>query len=158
MSQPIEIMVPTGNKVREQSANLIEQDLEAVGFTVEQVTYDFPTTLEKARAADYDLYLGGIVVPVDPDLTSYFGAAGGSNYAHLNDPEVNALLEAGKSETDSAKRKEIYDEFQVMMQEKSPIVPLYSQHDIIIKQDALNGGIKEYWGGSLYDVHEWTLN
>ncbi|MGO4994131.1 ABC transporter substrate-binding protein [Jeotgalibaca porci] len=158
MSQPIEIMVPTGNKVREQSANLIEQDLEAVGFTVEQVTYDFPTTLEKARAADYDLYLGGIAVPVDPDLTSYFGAAGGSNYANLNDPEVNALLEAGKSETDSAKRKEIYDEFQVMMQEKSPIVPLYSQHDVIIKQDALNGGIKEYWGGSLYDVHEWTLN
>lgn len=158
MSQPIEIMVPTGNKVREQSANLIEQDLEAVGFTVQQVTYDFPTTLEKARMADYDLYLGGIVVPVDPDLGSYFGSFGGSNYANITDTEIDALLDAGKAETDSAKRKEIYDAFQVAMQQKAPIVPLYSQHDILIKQDALNGGIKEYWGGSLYDVQEWTLN
>ncbi|MGP6140199.1 ABC transporter substrate-binding protein [Jeotgalibaca sp. A127] len=158
MSEPIELMVPTGNKVREQSANLIEQDLEAVGFTVEQVTYDFPTTLEKARAADFDLYLGGIAVPVDPDLASYFGSEGGSNYAHIQDAEIDAMLEAGKSETDSAKRKEIYDAFQVMLQEKAPIVPLYSQHDIVIKQDNLTGGIKEYWGGSLYDVHEWTLD
>lgn len=158
MSKPIELMVPSGNKVREQSANLIEQDLEAVGFVVEQVTYDFPTTLEKARLADYDLYLGGIAVPVDPDLSSYFGSTGGSNYAQVNDEEIDALLAAGNAETDSAKRKEVYDQFQVMMQEKAPIVPLYSQHDIVIKHDNLTGGIKEYWGGSLYDVNEWTLN
>lgn len=158
MTRPIELMVPTGNRVRELSANLIEQDLEAVGFIVEQVTYDFPTTLEKARAADYDLYLGGIGVPVDPDLTSYFGAVGASNHSKLDDPEIEALLEAGKVETDSAKRKEIYDEFQVVLQEKAPILPLYSQSDIVIKNKNLDGGINAYWGGSLYDVHEWTIS
>lgn len=157
LSKPIEIMVPTGNKVREQSANLIEQDLEAVGFTVEQVTYDFPTTLEKARAADYDIYLGGIVVPVDPDMTTYFGTTGSSNYSAVSNPELDELLDAGKAETDSAKRKEIYDEFQVKMQEQAPMLPLYSQHDIFIQHDVLDGGMKEYWGGSLYDVHTWTL-
>lgn len=157
MNDPIEIMVPTGNKVREQSANLIEQDLEAVGFNVEQVTYDFPTTLEKARSGDYDVYLGGIAVPVDPDMTSYFGSTGGSNYAQVQNPEVDALLEQGKSETDSAKRKEIYDQFQVVMQEQAFILPLYSQNDIVIKNESLNGGINPYWGGSLYNVHEWTL-
>lgn len=157
MSDPLELMVPTGNKVREQSANLIEQDLEAVGFTVEQVTYDFPTTLEKARSGDYDLYLGGIAVPVDPDLTSYFGSAGSSNYAQINSPEIDALLEQGKAETDSTKRKEIYDQFQVVMQEQAPMLPLYSQSDIVIKHDSLNGGIGAYWGGSLYNIQDWTL-
>ena len=158
MTQPIELMVPTGNQVREQSANLIEQDLEAVGFVVEQVTYDFPTTLERTRAADYDLYLGGIAVPVDPDLTSYFGSTGGSNHSQLESPEIDGLLAAGKSETDSAERKKIYDEFQVVMQEQAPIVPLYSQHDTVIQYDFLDGGLGAYWGGSLYNVHEWTLN
>ncbi len=157
LSRPIEIMVPVGNKVREQSANLIEQDLEAVGFTVEQVTYDFPTTLEKARAGEFDLYLGGIAVPVDPDLMTYFGSSGASNYSAINHPELDKLLEAGQDEPDSTKRKEIYDEFQVVMQEQAPILPLYSQHDIIIKQDALNGGLTEFWSGSLYDVHKWSF-
>lgn len=158
MSEPIEIMVPTGNKVREQSANLIEQDLEAVGFTVEQVTYDFPTTLEKARAKEYDLYLGGIAVPVDPDMTTYFGSAGNSNHSAIQSEEIDGLLEQGNSETDSTKRKEIYDELQVVLQEQAPILPLYSQNDIVIQNESLNGGIKEYWGGSLYDIQDWTLN
>lgn len=157
LSQPIEIMVPAGNKVREQSANLIEQDLEAVGFIIEQVTYDFPTTLEKARAADYDIYLGGIVVPVDPDLTTYFSSIGASNYSNIQNPEIDALLEAGKAESDSSKRKEIYNEFQVKMQEQAPILPLYSQHDVIVKQDRLKGGITEYWGGSLNDIQTWII-
>lgn len=157
MANPIELMVPTGNKVREQSANLIEQDLEAVGFTVEQVTYDFPTTLEKARAGDYDLYLGGIAVPVDPDLTTYFSSAGSSNYTQLKSPEIDALLEQGKSETDSTKRAAIYNEFQELMQEQAPMLPLYSQNDIVIKNDSLNGGINEYWAGSLYNIQDWTL-
>lgn len=157
VNEPIEIMVPTGNKVREQSANLIEQDLEAIGLTVEQVTYDFPTTLEKARAADYDIYLGGIAVPVDPDMTSYFSSSGSSNYTQIENKEIDALLEQGKSETDSAKRKEIFDEFQVVLQEQAPMLPLYSQNDIMIKNEALNGGINEYWGGSLYNVQDWTL-
>lgn len=157
MSDPIELMVPTGNKVREQSANLIEQDLEAVGFTVEQVTYDFPTTMDKARASEYDLYLAGIAVPVDPDMTSYFGSMGSSNYTLVNSPEIDALLEQGKAETDSAKRKEIYDQFQVVMQEQAPMLPLYSQSDTVVKNDSLDGGIGEYWAGSLYNVQEWTL-
>lgn len=157
MSQPIELMVPTGNQVREQSANLIEQDLEAVGFIVEQVTFDFPTTLERTRAADYDLYLGGIAVPVDPDLTSYFSSAGSSNHSQLENAELDGLLEAGKAETDSAERKKIYDAFQVAMQEQAPIVPLYSQYDMVIQYDFLNGGLGSYWGGSLYNVNEWTL-
>lgn len=157
MADPIELMVPTGNKVREQSANLIEQDLEAVGFTVEQVTYDFPTTLEKAKLGDYDLYLGGISVPVDPDLTSYFGSTGSSNYTQLKSPEIDALLEQGKSETDSTKRTAIYNEFQKLMQEQAPMLPLYSQNDIVIKNDSLNGGINEFWAGSLYNLQDWTL-
>lgn len=157
MNDPIELMVPTGNKVREQSANLIEQDLEAVGFTVEQITYDFPTTLEKARLGDYDLYLGGISVPVDPDLASYFGSTGGSNYSQIENAEIDVLLEKGKWETDSTKRKEIYDDFQLMLQEQSPMLPLYSQNDIVIKNDSLNGGINEYWAGSLYNIQDWTL-
>lgn len=158
MSEPIEIMVPTGNKVREQSANLIEQDLEAVGFIVEQITYDFPTTLEKAKAGEYDLYLGGIAVPVDPDMTTYFGSAGNSNHSAIQSEEIDGLLEQGNSETDSTKRKEIYDELQVVLQEQAPILPLYSQNDIVIQNESLNGGIKEYWGGSLYDVQDWTLD
>ena len=157
LTQPIEIMVPVGNKVREQSANLIEQDLEAVGFVVEQVTLDFPTSLERARAKDYDLYLGGIAVPVDPDMAVNFGTNGASNHSAISHPTIDELLEKGQAETDSTKRKEIYDELQEVLQEVAPILPLYSQHDIIVKNDVLQGGIEEYWGGSLYNLHEWTL-
>ncbi|ALV22874.1 Oligopeptide ABC transporter, periplasmic oligopeptide-binding protein OppA [Carnobacterium antarcticum] len=157
MSQEIEIVVPVGNKVREQSAVLIQQDLEAVGFKVKLSNFDFPTVMEKGRSGDFDLMMYGYALNIDPDVTNYVGPEGVSNYSNYENPKNTALLEAGLAETDPEKRKAIYDEAQEIWQDDMFIVPLYSALDIVVKNETLNGGITEFWPGSLTDVEAWTL-
>ncbi|QQP70770.1 ABC transporter substrate-binding protein [Carnobacterium sp. CS13] len=158
MSQEIRLVVPIGNKVREQYANLIEQDLKAVGFNVVQTTYDFPTTLELAQKGEYDLMLMGYAFTVDPDVSTYFASHGASNYSSYNDPESDALLEAGKKATTFEERQEIYNEFQVLWQKEMYVLPLYSDSQFAVKRNELTGGAKEFWAGSLSDISEWTLS
>lgn len=158
LNQEIEIVVPVGNKVREQSAVLIQQDLEAVGFKIKLSNFDFPTVMEKGRAGDFDLMMFGYSLNIDPDVSNYVGPDGVSNYSNYENPKSTALLEAGLAETDPEKRKVIYDEAQEIWQDDMFNVPLYSALDIVVKNKILNGGITDFWPGSLTDVETWTLN
>lgn len=52
-------------------------------------------------------------------------SAGGRNYAYINDPEIDALIDAAAGEADKAKRAEMYEELQVRLTtEIIPWVPI----------------------------------
>ncbi len=42
-------------------------------------------------------------------------STGGRNYAHVNDPEIDALIDAAVAETDDSKRAEMYEELQQIL-------------------------------------------
>lgn len=155
---PLEFVVPTGNAVRQQNGNLIEQWFEEIGVSVNQSNYDFPTWLAMAQDLDYDIGLMGWGHTVDPNISSYVQTGAPSNNMGVADPVIDDLLEQGSAGTDFDSRFSIYAELQQHLQDEMPIVPLYSDSQFGVKVDYLNGGIKEYWAGSLYDVHEWTLD
>lgn len=154
--QTISFSVPVGNVVREQNGDLIEQWLIDVGFSISQENYDFPTWLALMNDHDYDIGLVGWPHTVDPDLTSYVHSSTNS-MAH-QDTYIDELLEEGMSEVTFEDRYEIYAELQEYLKEQAYVIPLYSEYDIAVRVDYLDGGIKEFWVGSIHDVHEWTLN
>ena len=49
------MLVPKGNQVREQSALLIQQDLQKIGVKVKIETYDFTTLLQMLREGERGL-------------------------------------------------------------------------------------------------------
>ena len=57
----------------------------------------------------------------------------------LNDPEIDALIEAGDSETDAGKRMEIYKEFQKKIVEMAPHIPMYNQARLRTSRTYLKG-------------------
>lgn len=154
--QTISFSVPVGNVVREQNGDLIEQWLIDVGFSISQENYDFPTWLALMNDHDYDIGLVGWPHTVDPDLTSYVHTSTNS-MAH-QDTYIDELLEEGMSEVTFEERYEVYAELQEYLKEQAYVIPLYAEYDIAIRVDYLDGGIKEFWVGSIHDIHEWTLN
>ncbi|CAI9393473.1 ABC transporter substrate-binding protein [Niallia sp. Sow4_A1] len=152
----IEFVVPIGNKVREQSANIIAENLKAVGLKLNTTTYDFPTIMSKAKAGDYDLMLIGFTNTIDPDLTTIYGSSGSSNYTMYNNPKVDELLEKGKQEPDTEKRKQIYNELQEIWSEELPIFTLYSDYDFAaVSKDVAFGGPKIF--GFHNELYKWSL-
>lgn len=150
------LIVPTGNNIREQSANIISENLKDVGLQVEIVKYDFPTTMQKADEGEHDLLLMGFTLTLDPDVSSVYGTDGAYNWMKYNNPEAQKLLEQGKSEPEVEKRKEIFDELQEVWQKDLPLISLYSDSQLsAVSEDVIYGGPKPF--STLADLHMWDI-
>lgn len=157
-STPINFVVPTGNSVREQSADIILQNLQAIGLNVQESKYDFPTVLSMGQSGDFDLLLIGFSFNVDPDVTTLYGPGSTYNYTGWESEEATALLDQGKAEPDVDKRKEIYNRLQEIWQEEMPILTTYSDHSIAVKSKALTvGGAGQFWNGTLSNLNAWEF-
>lgn len=157
VSKEIVLSVPLGNILREQSADLIQQDLKAIGLNVKQEKVDFPTLLAKSRKGDFQMILIGYGLTVDPDYSSYFVPGGSNNYAHTDDPKLTKMMLDAANMTSAQQRKAAYSEIQQYLKDEQFITALYSPDYIIAQSKNLKGGIKEFWDGSQTNLHEWSL-
>ncbi len=88
-NRELQVLVSTGNEVREKSAILIQQDLQKIGIKTKIQTLDFPTLLTNARNGDYDLCFIGSSGSVDPSESVPNVTAGYmNNFAQLSDPTL----------------------------------------------------------------------
>ncbi|HLO11646.1 MAG TPA: ABC transporter substrate-binding protein, partial [Pseudoneobacillus sp.] len=104
---PLELVVPIGNKVREQSAPILAQNLEKIGVKTKITNYDFPTIMQKGKAGEFDLLLIGFTLTLDPDVSSVYSTGSTYNFMGYSDPQMDELLLKGKQEADVEKRKVI---------------------------------------------------
>jgi peptide/nickel transport system substrate-binding protein len=154
-SKELTLQVPLGNVLREQSADLIQQDLKAIGLNVKQQKLDFPTVLGNAKKGDYELLLLGYGLTADPDYSSYFIPGGSSNFAHTDDPTLTDMMLKAAAMTSADQRKTAYVEIQKYMRDNQFVTSLYETDYIMAQSKNLKGGIKDFWEGSLDDINEW---
>lgn len=155
-NKALNVTVPTGNKVREQSADLITQDLEAIGLKVKTTTYDFPTLLANARKGAFDLMFIGFTNTLDPDVSSIYKTGSSSNYPKYSSKQTDELLAAGKAEPDVEKRKAIYSELQKIWNEDLPVFTLYSDNDFAAVSKKVAEGEPKIFGYHK-DLQNWSL-
>ena len=156
-SKKITLLVPIGNVLREQSADLIQQNLKAIGLTVELQKLDFPTMHSRAMKGDFEMLLIGLTQPADPDYSNYYMPGSAGNYSHTNDAKLTALLNEGAAKTDFNERKVIYQQIQQYIKDNQFVTSLYAQNYFIIQDKSLSGGIKDFWNGSLDDIEKWSF-
>jgi peptide/nickel transport system substrate-binding protein len=109
---PLEFTLTVPNDtVTLATAQLLQQQAEAVGVTINVDAVEQATLINKAIAGDFEAtafrnHAGG-----DPDQQYIWWYGGGlTNFGRFDDPEINALLDEGRSSSDQARRSEIYEE------------------------------------------------
>ncbi len=154
-SQEIVLQVPIGDILREQSADIIQQNLHALGLNVKQQKLDFPTVLSNARKGEYDLMLLGYGTTIDPDYSQYFLPDADNNFSHIHDLKLTEMMTHAALLSNFEERKSAYGKVQEYMRDNQFVVTLYSRDQIIVRSKKLKGGIKDFWEGSLNDVNQW---
>ena len=130
-NRELEVLVSTGNEVREKSAILIQQDLQKIGIKTRIQTLDFPTLLSNARNGEYDLCFIGSAGSVDPSESVPNVTAGYMiKFTRLSDPTLGLLGEAGAKEITFEARKEAYDKYQQELFKQMPMAFLYFTNDL----------------------------
>lgn len=130
------------NGMQAKMALVIQQQLQEAGFDVELVPLD-PPAMYKASFFEktklFDMFLGAYTMGIDPDTYAVFFNDNPEAYFHLEDKALGSLLKQAKVETNHAKRVELYNQVQQMIQDTKTFYPFGGSMGIIAHDKALSG-------------------
>lgn len=145
----LDLAYPTGNKLRERSAPVLEENLEAVGINVNlHPPKEFSAYLDDIFYNDtpdkkVDLYLlGWSLSSGDPDPSGLWNIEAQYNISRWNNAESDALIQKALQTPeafDQDFRIDVYHEWQNLFATDLPAVLLYAQNKIYAFNDRLRG-------------------
>ncbi|MFB3763873.1 MAG: ABC transporter substrate-binding protein [Methanotrichaceae archaeon] len=137
-----DILYRTNELIRRDIAIAVQTDLNSIGMKVNLVGKS-PGEMTKVMMHENFLRAGGN--PMDPDDYNYneFNSAfinvGTSNLASYSNPQVDKLLEEGRTTFDKEKRKEIYQQLQTILAEDQPTAFIAFGNTLYAVSDKLTG-------------------
>ncbi|MDQ3539433.1 MAG: ABC transporter substrate-binding protein, partial [Chloroflexota bacterium] len=127
-----------------RAAQVIQSQLGDIGVQMEIQQLEFATLLEEAQAASHQAEMMGYTYS-DPDIAyTWFhsdNAGGGLNMSHITDPELDALIIAGRSEIEPEARAEIYADVQRYISDLALWIPLWMDEYSIGFNRSLQNGV-----------------
>lgn len=152
----ITLKYPSGNKVREQSAPLIQANLKAVGIKVNLQLMEFATLSTAVfDERNMDAWLMGWGLSLDPDPGAIFlpdnkwGRVTG-----WTSSRNEQLIKDGTRVLKVSERKPIYVEWAQILNDELPYVFLYSQNDIEAMRTDRVKGVRADARGMLWNIWE----
>lgn len=137
----------TGNATVEQAATLIQQYWTDIGVNTEIEVLEFSTFITEVRdnrgPDGYYTFVSYMTPEPEPDgIYAYFhssNAERGSNFTAYKNPEVDALLEMGREETNREKRREAYAKVQEILAEDQTRIFLFYPPTNLVRRKTLKG-------------------
>jgi peptide/nickel transport system substrate-binding protein len=144
------VVTNAGNRSRERMATMIQQDLTALGVTVNIVTLDFPSLIQRLRETfNYEAALLG-VGNVELDPTAQMNVWLSSSDEHQWNPrqktpatpweaEIDRLMRAQASTMDNQARKKYFDRVQEIVSDQAPFIYLVNKNALTGVSPLLEG-------------------
>ena len=150
-----------GNLVRQQTAEIIQRRLGAVGIDVKIHIVEWAAFINTfIRKRDFEAIILGWGLGNDPDQYDLWHSTktGPDELNHISykNPRVDELLEAGRRTFEEARRKAIYGELQEIMAEEQPVVFLYVPETLPVVSSRVRG-IEPAPAGISYNFIKWYV-
>jgi len=150
-----------GNLVRQQTAEIIQRRLRAVGIDVKIHIVEWAAFLNTfIRKKDFEAIILGWGLGQDPDQYEIWHSSqtGTEELNHISykNPKVDELLEAGRRTFNQEKRTAIYGELQEVLADDQPVIFLYVP-DALPVVSARVRGIEPAPAGIMYNFIKWYV-
>lgn len=138
----LRLLVNNMNRSRINTANLIKENLEAIGLSIEIDAVEQTMFYDKLSAKDYDMVLSGFKLSPTPDYTALFHSTNieeNMNFISFDNEYMDAILE---SIYRSSTGDELYNniqEFKSIFIDELPYYSLYFMNSAIITNDDIYG-------------------
>lgn len=149
----------SGDKYLEQLATVLQQSWAKIGVDAKIEAMKFEAILDKLRAGTAQSFTIGWSLGVEPDPFSIWHSKGGFQWViNYSNPEVDKLLEEGRTVFDQAKRKELYSRFQAIVAEEQPYTWLTFNNTLVGFSKRVHGVKPSSAVGVLWNMAEWTVD
>lgn len=123
------------------AAQIIADNLAALGITVKIRTVDFATWLDDENAGNFDMLMMGWLGNIDPDDFYYAQqhTGGKSNAQKYSNRTVDGLLDEGRTETNRVTRAGLYARAATIIADQASYIYLYNPSVIQAWSKSLSG-------------------
>jgi len=155
------VLTNAGNESRAKTAEIIQQNLAAVGIRMEIRTLEWSAFInEFVDKRKFDAVILGWSISQDPDQYDIWSSKKTGpkelNFVGFADAEVDRLLEEGRRTFDIEKRKKAYFRIQEILAEEQPYVFLYYPDSLPVVQKRIHG-IEPAPAGISYNFIKWYV-
>jgi peptide/nickel transport system substrate-binding protein len=154
------ILTNQGNNERIRTAEIIQQNLKAVGIDVSIRVMEWQAFLEQIDKHSFDAIILGWNMSRDPDLYDIWHSSktkkGEYNFIGYKNTEVDRLLVEGRRTFDIEKRKKIYYRIHEILAEEQPYAFLYVPDALPIVHKRIKG-IEPAPLGIMYNFIKWYV-
>jgi len=138
------ILTNQGNQQRLMTAQIIQQRLKQVGVDVRIRIVEWAAFLKEfIDKGNFEVVLLAWLTSQDPDMYDIWHSSktkpGELNFIGYNNPEVDHLLEEGRSTFDIEKRKKAYYRIQDILAEEQPYTFLYVPDSLPVVSSRIRG-------------------
>ena len=148
----LQLSVNASNSKRSQVAELIKNQLEAIGISV-KVNYLSDEGYQNAiNEKNYQMLLTGIYNSYSPDVSYFFGNGNISNYYN---EKALSIINSGISTKNINGLKENYKELLEIYKNDIPFIGLYRNKNITINSQSLEGEISPNNYTTFYNIEKW---
>lgn len=148
----LDLVVNKSNERRVQVAEIIKNQLEAVGIKINVIKASNAQYQNYLNNKNYDLILTGVYSSYSPDLSKYFGE---NNLSNFYTEETNTIMKDINNITDEKLLREKYNRLYQIYVEQVPYIYLYYNRNTVIYNQSLMGDIKPNSYNIFYNVGSW---
>jgi len=144
-------VLDTGN------AQVLQSQLKDVGLNLELVTVEWGNLLDAWYASDFEMLNLLMLGQPDPDGYTWgrFYSTSAGNFAKINDPDLDKLLDAQRSTLDRAERKKVLADVQRKIVELTPMLYYYCYYVWGIFRPYVKGVTPMANSSGVYLMNEW---
>lgn len=173
----LEFGTTSGNKLREKTQQLIQEQLKTIGIQLEiknvpsdQLFASWDKNGARKRGK-YDILMWTTEPGIDPasHIRNYFHSSniptdankgGGANYSRWKNAEVDKAIDEAEASTDPAKRAAAYQVVNDKLRADVPQILLYNRLNIDAFKKTIVGHKPNIWSQTwlAWNAEEWTVN
>jgi len=171
----LEISTPAGQQVRELTEQVLQEQFLAVG--IELVINNVPAATlfgnwqenGKLKRGDFDIVMDTWGADLDPDafLSTLFrsdqipqeaNTGEGWNFFRLENPTLDAAIDAGRATLDIDARKAAYRTVVEEVLAAGVYIPLYKRSNLDAFSDNVTGQLPNPWRNFTWNLQDWAIN
>jgi len=156
------LLVNSANRLHQDMAPVIQQQLAAVGVQVDVRTQEFQSMLQQYKARDYQGVIANWSLDtfkVDPSplfSCAQSRIANSPNRTGYCNPQADALMTQGAATTDPAQARAVWERFSRLIQQDQPLTFLYWSEDLAGIGPRLQGAEMDA-RGKIQNINEWWI-
>ena len=139
-------------------AQVVQQQLAEVGIKMNIELLEFNQWVDRWLKADFDMSPGLNGGNADPDyyIFRYFTTDGNLNFVtSYQNQQVSDAIKQARTTTDTARRKQLYDQVQRTLADESPFEWLWVGRDYVAYQNSTKGFLHIPTGNITYLRQTW---